>query len=172
MLFARLNHDTVPCELRLEPEDAVEVNLKYGYYDEQIEPAGKRTKIKDMICEPFDKLFSCATGGHSFHISPKGGMFLCSCLRTPSYDLLKKTATVKKGFDRLNQKVHAMMFKTNSICRACKYRLICKWCPGRAMLEKKSLEAPIEYFCRLTQEIIKNENAAPKKNKKSVKRNV
>ncbi|MFA7114691.1 MAG: hypothetical protein WC214_04435, partial [Candidatus Omnitrophota bacterium] len=75
------------------------------------------------------------------------------------------TAIVKKGFELLNKKVHSMAFKTNSICRTCKYRLICKWCPGRALLEKKNLEQPIEYFCQLTKEIIKNEKQLSTKQK-------
>jgi radical SAM protein with 4Fe4S-binding SPASM domain len=108
-----------------------------------------------MIMEPSDKLFTCATGGHAFNISTQGRMFLCGCLRKPEYDLLKKKATVEEGFKKLNKKVHAMTFKTNSICRSCRHRMICKWCPGRAILETRSLEKPIEYFCEMTQEIIK-----------------
>ncbi|MFH1593376.1 MAG: radical SAM protein [Candidatus Omnitrophota bacterium] len=155
MLFAGLNHDTAPCDLRLEPEDAIRVNKGYGYYDEEIQPPGHKLKLEDMITGPFDKLFSCATGGHAFQISPRGEMFLCSCLRKPDYDLLEKGATVQKGFESLNKKVHSMKFKTGSICRRCKYRMICKWCPGRAVLEKGALEEPIEYFCCLTTEILR-----------------
>jgi len=156
MIFARLDHDTVPCDLRLIPSETIRINRKYGYYDEEISPARKKLKLKEMITEPFDKLFSCATGGHAFQISPQGRMFLCSCLRKPDYDLLKKTASVQEGFEKLNSKVHGMKFTTASICRSCKYRMICKWCPGRAMLERGSLERPIEYFCNLTKEMLKN----------------
>jgi len=159
MLFSRLDCDTAPCDLRLEPKEAIRVNKKYGYYDEEVELPGGKLEIKDMITEPFDKLFSCATGGHAFQISPLGEMFLCSCLRKPDYDLLKKGASVEEGFKSLNEKVHKMQFKTDSICRACKHRLICKWCPGRAVLEKGALEEPIEYFCEMTKEIIKEDES-------------
>lgn len=155
MLFARLNHDTAPCNLRLEPKEAVRVNGKYGYYEEEeVRLPGKKLQLEDMITEPFDKLFSCAVGGHSFWISPEGKMFLCTCLREPSYNLLEKGATVQKGFDRLNKEVHSMKFKTNSICRSCRYRMLCKWCPARALLEKDSLEEPIEHFCKMTDEVV------------------
>lgn len=155
MLFARLNRDTVPCSLRLSPKEAIRVNKEYGYYDEEVQPPGKKLKLKDMITEPTDKLFTCATGGHAFCISSQGRMFLCSCLRKPDYNLFDKKATVREGFDKLNRTVHSMKFKTESICRSCRYRMICKWCPARAALEKGFLEEPIEHFCRMTEEIIK-----------------
>lgn len=155
MIFARLNDDNAPCNLRLPPKQAIKINREYGYYEEESRPAGKKLELADMITEPFDKLFSCAVGGHAFQISAQGKMFLCSCLRKPDYDLLKKSATVLEGFKKLNNQVHRMKFKTGSICRSCKYRLICKWCPGRAMLEQGRLEEPIDYFCRLTKEMLK-----------------
>jgi len=110
-----------------------------------------------MAAESSDNLFSCAVGGHSFHVSVKGEMFLCSCLRNPNYDLLSKGATVNQGFFSLNQEVRAMRFNTDSLCRSCQYRLICKWCPGRAVLETGSMEEPIDYFCQLTQEFLEIE---------------
>ncbi|MDD5069871.1 MAG: radical SAM protein [Candidatus Omnitrophica bacterium] len=154
ILFARLNSDTAPCKLRLEPKDAIRVNKTYGFYDPETETPGVKSKIDDMAAESSDNLFSCAVGGHSFHVSVKGEMFLCSCLRNPNYDLLSKGATVNQGFFSLNQEVRAMRFNTDSLCRSCQYRLICKWCPGRAVLETGSMEEPIDYFCQLTQEFL------------------
>ena len=150
MLFARLNRDTSPCKLRLEPKEAIRVNKKYGYYDEQCSPAGEKLESETMITEPSGKLFSCAIGGHAFTVSPEGVMRLCNCLIDPSYDLLEKGASVNSGFYALHKKIHAMKFKTDSTCRACKDMLICQWCPARALLENGSLEKPIEYFCKMT----------------------
>ncbi len=157
MLFARLDHDTSPCGLRLNPKEAIRINKIYGYYDEETRQAVKKLKLKDMITEPTDKLFTCAIGGHGFYISPEGRMFLCSSLREPDYGLLDKKATVREGFERLNRQVRTMQFKTKSICRSCRYRLICDWCAARAVLEKGALEEPVKYFCTMTKEIIKQE---------------
>ena len=46
----------------------------------------------------------------------------------------------------------------NSICRTCKFRGLCNWCPGRAFLEKKDISKPISYFCILAKEKFKNYN--------------
>jgi len=158
LLNARLNQDSQPCSLRVEPANAIRVNKRYGFYDEQVQRPGERLDLKDLIKKPeSDKLLSCAAGGHSFYINPYGEMALCGFLNNYSYDLLKRNNTVKEGFDRLNKKIHSLKFKTDSKCRSCKYRLICRWCPARAFLEKGSLEEPIEYFCRLTKETIKEQ---------------
>ena len=112
--------------------------------------------MKDLIGEPKDdKLLSCAAGGHTFCISPEGKMFICSILRKPEYDLLKEESTVKDGFYTINEEVHGKCFNSESKCRRCEYRMICKWCPGRAYLEKGNLEESIEYFCQLTREVVR-----------------
>ncbi|MBD3263466.1 SPASM domain-containing protein, partial [Candidatus Woesearchaeota archaeon] len=157
LLNARLNHDTDPCMLRLDPKEAVEVNRGYGFYDEETQQPGEKLDLRDLVGRPeSDKLFTCAVGEHSFIISPKGEMFLCTYLREPDYDLSHEKATVKEGFMLLSREVQGRAFRTHSKCRTCKYRLLCKWCPARAMLEKDSLEEPIGYYCELTRELVRS----------------
>jgi len=163
MLHARLDGDTHPATLRLGPKEAIRVNERYGFFDdEESRPAGKKFDVKKMIGIPDnDKLLTCAAGGHAFWISPQGKMLICGNLRINGYDLLKKGNTVKEGFYKLHQEIHDLEFKTKSKCRTCEYRLICKWCAGRAVLETGSLEEPIEYFCALTKETIRSQRHKP-----------
>lgn len=157
MLFACLDHDASVCSLRLDPKKSIRVNKKYGYYDEEssVRPNTK-IRVKDLIQKPESaKLFTCAAGGDSYWISARGEMTICGSLKKTSYDLLKKGHTVSEGFQWLNQTIHGMTFKTQSKCRACKYRRLCSWCPARAYLETGSLEKPIDYFCDLTRETLR-----------------
>jgi len=157
MLHARLNCDTRPCTLRLEPREAVRVNERYGFFDdEESRRPGEKLDLKKLIGRiENDKLLTCAAGGHAFWISPEGHMLICGNLRMIDYDILKKGNSVKEGFYKLHKKIHGLRFKTKSRCRSCEYRYICKWCAGRAVLETGSLEEPIDYFCRLTEETLK-----------------
>jgi radical SAM protein with 4Fe4S-binding SPASM domain len=159
MLHARLNGDTHPATLRLDPKEAVRVNEQYGFFDdEESRPPGEKINLKKLIGKPeSDKLLSCAAGGHAFWISPQGKMLICGNLRMNDYDLLKKGSSVKEGFYKLHKEIHGLKFKTNSKCRRCEYKLICQWCAGRAILETGSLEEPIDYFCALTEETIKSQ---------------
>jgi radical SAM protein with 4Fe4S-binding SPASM domain len=157
MLHARLNCNTHPCTLRLRPKEAVRVNELYGFFDdEESRRPGEKFDIKKLIGKPEnDKLLTCAAGGHAFWISPQGKMLICGNLRMIDYDLSKKNNSVKQGFYKLHKKIHGLRFKTQSKCRSCEHRFICKWCAGRAILETRSLEEPIDYFCRLTEETLK-----------------
>lgn len=156
ILHARLNCDTHPCTLRLEPKEALRIDERYGFFDEaRSTPPEMKIEIKDLIRKPDNnKLLTCAAGGYAFWISPQGKMLICGNIRIIDYDLLKKGSSVKEGFYILYEKIHGLKFKTKSKCRSCEYKLICKWCPGRAVLETGSLETPIDYFCRLTEETI------------------
>lgn len=157
MIYARLNGDKNPCSLRLDPKNALRVDKMYGYFEEDTKQnAFEKLAIKDLIGKPkSNKLVSCSAGGHAFWITVEGKMVICSTLRNYDYNLLENKNTIEKGFYLLNEKVHSMCFKTRSRCRNCEYRRICRWCPARAYLETGSLEAPIEDFCELAQEQIK-----------------
>jgi radical SAM protein with 4Fe4S-binding SPASM domain len=159
MLHARLNCDIHPYTLRLNPKEAVRIDELYGFFnDEESSGPGEKIDIKKPIGKPEnDKLLTCTAGGHAFWISPQGKMFICESLRIVNYDLFKKGNSVKQGFYKLYKKNHGLKFKTMSKCRSCKYRFICQWCPGQAILGTGSLEEPIDYFCRLTEEILKFE---------------
>lgn len=161
MLHARLDCDTHPCDLRLEPEQTVYVNEKYGFFDEEeSRRPGEKIDYEKLVRKPRDgKLLNCAAGGHAFWISSQGKMLICGNIRTIDYDLTKKSNSVSEGFYRIYDKIHGLRFKTKSKCRMCEYKYFCKWCPGRAILEMGSLEAPIEYFCSLTEEAIKSSAA-------------
>lgn len=161
MLYARLNGETAPCSVRLEPAEAALFNGKYGFFDEEeARLPGEKLSIAGLLRQPEDnKLLTCAAGGHSFWIDPRGQMILCGTLRNFSYDLLKEHYTVEEGFSLLYDKIHGLRFETDSRCRKCRYRIICKWCPGKAMLEKGSMEEPIDYFCELAEETVKSSRA-------------
>lgn len=157
LIFASYDHDTSVCNTRLDPAKAVEINSNYGYYDEESHvEAHAPLNFKDMIGKPEnDNLYNCAIGNGSYWIYADGKMSLCGTLNHITYDLLGKDATVRKGVYLLNEKIHAMKYETDSLCRSCEYRSICKRCPAKSHLETGSMEKHIDYFCKLTQETVK-----------------
>jgi radical SAM protein with 4Fe4S-binding SPASM domain len=156
ILHARINGDTYPCTLRLDPEEVIFVKKRYlHFYERGCRQPGKKINIDKLIQKPVNKkLLPCRAGCHSFWITPQGKMIVCGCLRIFNYDLSRKNHTVKSGFYKFT-KIHSLNFKTESKCGLCEYRTICNWCPGIALLETKSLEEPIDYFCNVTKEDIK-----------------
>lgn len=128
-LYARLNGDLAPCWLRLEPGDM------QGLADIQY-PAHSAG------------LFRCAIRGRDgIHIDPYGNTFLCSLIRNPSFNLLK--VDLKHAKNELLSFLERLESGSNSKCAGCELRQNCRWCPGRAFVEAKDAQAPLEYYCKL-----------------------
>jgi radical SAM protein with 4Fe4S-binding SPASM domain len=99
-------------------------------------------------------LFRCAiSGGDGFHVDPYGNTFSCALIRRPVFNLLKTEIT--SALNQSLSRVRNRRFTTASECNGCRLRELCRSCPGRAYLETGDLEAPVEYYCRLAEEMVK-----------------
>ena len=143
LLFARLNQDLTPCNLRIELEDVLDIDQRFNIRSMDEEDMLQAEGLKPGV--NFN-LFRCAAGADTFHIDPYGNMFLCSVVRNPSVNLLKND--IADGLKLLKQ-IKAQKFKTDSKCKTCSIWHLCSRCPGRACLETGDPEAPVEYFCKL-----------------------
>lgn len=148
ILFVQLDGDLTPAKYRLEPKQILAINKKYKINSSAEEEIGQLRMTNDELRIKNPLLFRCAAGSDTFHINPFGEMFLCSTVREPSINLLKKE--IKDGF-KIFTKIKAQKFKTQSKCRKCELRYQCLSCPGRAKLETGSAEKPVDYFCQLTR---------------------
>lgn len=173
-LHARLNGDLAPCNLRIKPEEVLEVDERFktsSMDEEERSPVpGHGSTNSPPLAPPTEpsrakprgkpqantSLFHCAAGIDTFHIDLYGNMFLCSTVREPSVNLLK--SEIADGF-KLFKKIIAQRFKTDSKCKTCSIWDLCYRCPGRAHLETGNPEAPVEYFCKLAHLVArKNKN--------------
>ena len=135
-LHARLDGDSMPCNLRILPNEIPGPN------------GDKCAKAKNRI--PNATLFRCAIGGgDGIQIDPYGNMFACNLIRKPDFNLLK--FDIDYATDKLLSLVRNRKFVTDSRCNGYSLREKCNWCPGRAYLEKGDTEAPIEYYCKLAR---------------------
>lgn len=158
LLYPRLNGDLTPCNLRISPQEILNLNGNRRSLDDDCRllpitdypasPAGRRLPITD--------LFPCAIGGgDGIYIDPYGNVFLCNLIRKPSFNLLKLKIDIKYAQEQLLSLVRERKFITSSKCRNCNLRSFCMICPGKAYLETGDEEAPLEYYCRLTKETLK-----------------
>lgn len=146
-LFPRLNGDLTPCDLRLSPEEIFRLNGKKKDIEEAGCPSALDLSQKSGQTLP---LFRCAIGGgDSLHVDPYGNTFACNLIREPSFDLLK--FGVNEAMIKSLAWVRNRRFHTLSKCKDCPISYACTLCPGKAYLETRDMEAPIEYYCRLTQ---------------------
>jgi radical SAM protein with 4Fe4S-binding SPASM domain len=149
-LNARLNRDLTPCELRISPQQALSLdrdselfldNCDMPYYTRFPSPL-TNGKLRQH------KLFSCAIGGgDGLYIDPCGNLIPCICIREPSRNLLK--AGIEESRRGILDWVKTKQLSGDSICRSCHIRRFCFGCPGKALLEKGSLDKEIGWFCEL-----------------------
>lgn len=148
-LHARLDGDLTPCELRIPPQDILNLsnNRKFTISDCESHRNYLNHKSQDV-------LFYCAAlGRDGISISPYGDAFFCNLIRNPAFNLFE--IDVKEAQNRLFLELKDRKFMSNSKCNGCELRKICFWCPGAALLEKGDMEAPIEYYCQVAAETVK-----------------
>jgi radical SAM protein with 4Fe4S-binding SPASM domain len=146
-LYARLNGDLAPCSLRIAPEKVLSLDGKKHSVDEECV-----TRSTSHVARSTSqaKLFRCAIGGgDGIHIDPYGNTFSCNLIRKPFFNLLK--VDVDYALDNLLPLVRNKRFTTDSKCNGCNLREFCRSCPGRAFVETKDMEAPVEYYCELAK---------------------
>lgn len=141
MIYQRLDGSLEPCRFRLSPEEVIALDNGDGDCEEQIE----------KTFSPTDKLFRCAAGISSFHISPYGELIFCTFMRKPSFDLRK--GSFREGFYTLYPEIRSAKYQTNSKCKDCKLFYLCSQCPTLAELENSNQEKPIDYFCNLAHKL-------------------
>lgn len=144
-LHARLNGDLTPCNLRISSNEILSLDGVKHIPDNDC-----RLSPPTAHRQPPTNLFNCAIGGgDGFHVDPYGNTFSCNLLRKPSFNLLK--VDVEYALDRLLPLVRDKKFTRDSECNGCNLREFCRSCPGRAYVETRDMQAPIEYYCELAK---------------------
>jgi len=144
-LSPRLNGSKTPCDLRVSPEEAVELDL----IDE------KRSKAWQQFCEKFlspprsDYLYHCGAGVFAFHINPYGEMSVCMMSRYQSYHL--RHGSFNDGWYHSIPQILSVKRKNNYLCSECDLISLCGKCPGWAWLENGDPETPVGYLCQIAQ---------------------
>jgi radical SAM protein with 4Fe4S-binding SPASM domain len=140
LLHSRLDRDLVPCSLRISPEEVLSLDGKMAL-------AGCR-RPSVALSRPKMNLFNCAAGdGDGLYIDPYGNIIPCICIREPRINLLRED--IQEAHKRILNWVRTKYFTYDVKCRNCPIRDRCYNCPGKAYLEKGSLEAVVDWFCKL-----------------------
>lgn len=144
-ISARVDGSKEPCELRISPEEVVQLDLMDG----------GRSKEWKEFCQKYwgkvnnDLLYTCGGGVSSFSIDPYGRMSVCEVSRSPSYDLRK--GSFREGWHDFFPSLHKQKAVKDTKCRHCDLMSLCGQCPGWAQLENGDPESPVEYLCQIAQ---------------------
>jgi len=144
-LFPRFNGDKFPLELRISPEEAIDME-----FSEQVRrDEWKRfyDHFKDL--SPSDAMYQCGAGLTYFHIDPYGN--LQPCLMCAEYQVSLNGGTFLDGWNGEITKVREKKLNVNHVCRDCSKRVLCGYCPPFFQLETNSDSAISDFMCSMGQ---------------------
>ncbi len=142
LILPRLDRDSSVCALRLDASSLIRLDGSLGLDTEFCRGANQAPKGRNR------RLFRCNAARDGFGVDPCGRMFLCTAVRTPSFDLGRYG--IEKGMRALSRLI-SQDFRKDSPCAPCQFLDSCRRCPGRALLESGDMHKAVAYYCDLAQ---------------------
>jgi radical SAM protein with 4Fe4S-binding SPASM domain len=140
-IFPTLAGDRGPIDLRVSPEQAVDLELSdpdrirdwHEFLDRfRSIPSGER-------------LYVCGAGKTTFHIDPQGWLYPCLMVRAHKYSLL--SGSFRTGWDGAVSRIQEETAGKDFPCSQCEQKLFCGYCPGFFDLENGRRQVQSEYLC-------------------------
>jgi radical SAM protein with 4Fe4S-binding SPASM domain len=144
MINAGLNGSGSPTDLRISPEEVVELDLA-----DEDRLAGWRSFAEQyQDVQPDNRyLYVCGAGLQSFHIDPYGQLSVCMMARRQQYDL--RRGTFREGWNDFLAEVRYQPPRGAYGCNQCPLLPICGQCPGWGDMEHNDPQKPVEYLCQV-----------------------
>lgn len=154
ILYPRLNGDISPCQLRITPQEVLNLERKNFLGQEDCNfLKNKEAVLEETVSKTENNqtnIFPCAIGGgDGIYLDPYGHIFLCYLIRQPRFNVVGME--IEEALSHLLAWARKREFSAKAKCKSCFLRRQCCWCPGRAYLEKGQMEEAIEYYCQLAK---------------------
>jgi MoaA/NifB/PqqE/SkfB family radical SAM enzyme len=137
---------------RLSPDEITALERTDPERLEALQKSCSTLVTSDPSVPDCNHVLHCGAGNESFNVSYEGLFRLCSSLWHPDciYDL--RRGNLQEAWQLFVPKVRDMRslkpeFLDN--CLRCSIANLCKCCPGCAHLETGTMDAPVDYFCRV-----------------------
>ena len=156
LLNPRTDCSRSPLEVRLDPEEVVEMDLRDPVRRRAWREAAARER-RAAPAPPGDRgrggqegtgmVYGCGGGLSSFAIDPYGKLSICVLSREDEYDL--RAGSFREGWEGFLRKVRERRASRVTKCTACRIRSLCGMCPANGELENGDPEEPVEFLCRV-----------------------
>jgi radical SAM protein with 4Fe4S-binding SPASM domain len=147
MLTPRIDCSHSPLELRLSPEEIVELDLGdpgrlagwAGFARDFIGPQQSPGHEAD--------LYHCGGGVQTCAVDPSGRMSVCVMSRRKTFDL--RRGTLAEGWSGYLARERGRKIARVTKCTACQLKSVCGMCPANAELECGDPEKPVDFLCHV-----------------------
>ncbi len=142
-LFPRFDGDKTPTRFRVDPRDAVAIEMS----DESRLEEWRGFFARQGVMPPAEALYQCSAGVTGFHIDPFGNLSPCLMVPEPSCSLLDQS--FEAGWRSVIPRLHDRVPSAGFACSTCDKRALCGYCPAFFELENGSEEERSDYLCAL-----------------------
>jgi radical SAM protein with 4Fe4S-binding SPASM domain len=149
MINPRIDCSQSPLEVRLTPEEVVELDLQDPRRMPEWESMNNRYRrvVASHAASSFaNTVYSCGGGVSGFAISPYGEMSICVLSQVDRYDL--RRGSFRDGWEQFLRKVRFQERTLPVKCTSCEIRAMCTNCAAVSELENGHKEKPVDFFCR------------------------
>ncbi|MDV2503910.1 MAG: radical SAM protein [bacterium] len=143
----RLNGSKIPCNVRLNPKEIVELQMSDPEYRSKF--VDFELNNRELAAEGIsENLYNCGAGLSLFHIDAYGRLSLCMISRLNSYDL--REGSFFEGFKDYLLGARTKARPRDQLCNQCEIMHICDHCPAWSEMVHGVLDKPVEFLCELT----------------------
>jgi radical SAM protein with 4Fe4S-binding SPASM domain len=149
MMSPRIDCSQSPLEVRLSPEEVVELDLQDPMRIEEWRKFAARFNgsVHRHDPERGDEVYHCGGGVHSLAIDPQGRMSICVLSHFDTYDL--RRGNFVEGWEDFLFKARSKKSKMQTKCVRCEIKALCGMCPANGELENGDAEKPVEFLCQV-----------------------
>jgi len=144
-IFPTFSGDQTPLRLRVNPKEAVDMELSDKERLAQWQDFFYRMKDRQVS----DSLYTCGTGLSTFHIDPYGNLQPCLMVNSLKFNLLK--GSFIKGWQEVIPRIRKRKAGNDIACNQCEKMVLCGYCPAFFELETGAEDIQSEYLCAMGQ---------------------
>jgi MoaA/NifB/PqqE/SkfB family radical SAM enzyme len=148
LITPRLNGDLAPLAQRVDPEEAVKLEMadegrRFGL----VSLAERMQDFGDEALGDGGRIYVCGAGLSAFHLDPAGTLRGCVVSREFAFDA--NGVGFDKAWRLLTEAFDKATWRGGEGCAGCRNAILCGYCPGLFALEQASSSRPPGYVCSL-----------------------
>jgi radical SAM protein with 4Fe4S-binding SPASM domain len=147
MINPRVDTSLTPLDMRLSPEEVLELDLKEPDRQNEWIRFCEHFKGPDHNSEESGELYACGGSHNAFAIDAYGRLSTCVLWHGETYNL--REGNFKEGWEEFLLSVSRKKATRKTKCVACDLRSMCGMCPANGVLECGDAEEPVDFLCQV-----------------------
>jgi radical SAM protein with 4Fe4S-binding SPASM domain len=147
MINPRVDTSLTPLDMRLSPEEVLELDLKEPDRKNEWIRFCEHFKGPDHNSEESGELYACGGSHNAFAIDAYGRLSTCVLWQGETYNL--REGNFKEGWEEFLLSVSRKKATRKTKCVACDLRSMCGMCPANGVLECGDAEEPVDFLCQV-----------------------